>query len=83
MIEKQLTREYLVPGLIGIISGEIVVAKECSKNELYVCPCVKCAILNLNVCFDSHTHKRLEIAPACFGNDEENLSHKSLYYTKL
>ena len=76
-------KQYIAPGEIRKINGVEVLAKEVStKMDEKICPCVNCVILNQNICFDNVTRRSLPTRPACFGNDPENLSNKSLYYTK-
>jgi len=77
-------KQYIAPGEIRKINGIEVTAKEVfSKMNLKICPCVNCAIVDHNICFDKMTKKSLPTRPACFGNDTENLSNKSLYYVKI
>lgn len=76
-------KQYIAPCEIGRINGVTVLAKEVfpevdEKN----CPCVNCIMLRSNICFSKSTKKSLPTRPACFGNDPENLSNKSLYYIK-
>ena len=76
-------RQYIAPGEVRKINGVEVTAKEVfSEMDLKICPCVNCAILDQRICFCEWTKKSLPTRPACFGNDLENLSNKSLYYTK-
>jgi len=73
-------REYLAPGSIGLIKGMRVMAKEIlpGSNEI-ACPCLRCVFVNLEIC-----KNKLDVfRPACFGNDRENLSNKSLIYQRV
>lgn len=76
-------KQYIAPGEIRKIDGVEVIAKEvfAEKGEK-ICPCVNCIMLRSNICFSKATKKSLPTRPACFGNDPENLSNKSLYYIK-
>ena len=76
-------KQYIAPGEIRKINGVEVLAKEVSTEmDLRMCPCSNCITADQNICFDKKTKKSLPTRPACFGNDPENLSNKSLYYTK-
>lgn len=76
-------KQYIAPGEIRKINGVEVMAKEVSTEmDLRMCPCSNCITADQNICFDNVTRKSLQTRPACFGNDPENLSNKSLYYTK-
>lgn len=81
MIEQKSTREYLKLESTGIIAGELVFAKT-FNGDAKSCQlsCKQCVFYAKNVCFDKRTKKRLNTAPACFGNDPENKSKKPLYY---
>ena len=75
---------YIAPGEIRKINGLEVLSKLVHDGFDYkTYPCSNCAIANQNICFDSKTKKQLHTRPACFGNDKENLSKKSLYYSKV
>lgn len=76
-------KQYIAPREIRKINGVEVMAKEVSTEmDLRIRPCSKCIIADQNICFDNVNKKSLPTRPACFGNDPENLSNKSLYYTK-
>lgn len=76
-------KQYISPGEIRKINGVEVIAKEVfSEMDEKICPCVNCVILDQRICFSRVDKKSLPTRPACFGNDTENLSNKSLYYTK-
>ena len=76
-------KQYVAPGEIRKINGVEVTAKEISVGiDEKTCPCINCIMLRSNICFSKTTKKSLPTRPACFGNDPENLSNKSLYYVK-
>lgn len=76
-------KQYIAPGEVRKINGVEARAKEVSTEmDLRMCPCSNCITADQNICFDKKTKKSLPTRPACFGNDPENLSNKSLYYTK-
>lgn len=77
-------KQYIAPGEVRKINGVEVKAKEVFfEMDLRICPCTNCAILKQQICFSRANKKSLPTRPACLGNDPENLSRKSLYYTKL
>lgn len=76
-------KQYVAPGEIGRINVVTVLAKKVfTEMDEKIRPCVNCIILDQQICFSKATKKSLPTRPACFGNDPENLSNKSLYYTK-
>ena len=66
----------------GIIYGISVTAKETVEYVDRSSPCEKCAFVR-HICCDVKSAKRNPNRPACFANDPENLSKKSLYFEKL
>ena len=76
-------KQYIAPGEVRKINGVEARAKKVfiGMDEVRR-PCTLCIIEKQGICFDSETKKSLLTRPACFGNDVENLSNKSLYYTK-
>ena len=76
-------KQYIAPGEVRKINGVEVMAMKVSDSiDEKKCPCLKCTMLRSNICFSKATKKSLPTRPVCFGNDPENLSNKSLYYTK-
>ena len=76
-------RIYIAPGSLGVIDGI-----EVESRVLTILPtgstssCKYCAVRDLGICFNNED-KRESSAPACFGNDPENLSKKPLFYKAI
>ena len=64
------------------IYGIAVIAKETIEYQDYSSPCERCAFVR-HICCDVKSAKRNPNRPACFANDPENKSRKSLYFEKL
>ena len=74
-------RPTLQLGQTGIIYGVTVVAKETIEYQDYSSPCDRCAF-SRHKCCDVKSAKRNPNRPACFANDPENKSRKSLYFER-
>ena len=77
-------KQYIAPGEVRKINGVEARAKKVfSGMDEVRCPCTLCIVEKQGICFDPETKNSLPTRPACFGNDPENLSKKSLYYVRI